>query len=78
MDELQYLAFLAARKATADLRNEAARSTLPTRAVPSERHWRHWRRWRRRSHDTGAQSRSSLTFLSGRRREVSAFFPWSS
>lgn len=44
MDELQYLAFLAARKATADLRNETARSTLPTRAVPSERQWRHWRR----------------------------------
>jgi hypothetical protein len=43
MDELQYVAFLAARKATHDLRDKTLHPARPTRAVPSEQRWRPWR-----------------------------------
>jgi hypothetical protein len=40
MDELQYLAILAARKTVNDLIGETLHPVRPARAVPSERRWR--------------------------------------
>jgi hypothetical protein len=45
MDELQYLAILAARKTVSDLIDETLHPARTTaRAVPSEHRWRRWRR----------------------------------
>jgi hypothetical protein len=44
MDELQYLAILAARKTVSDLIDETLHPARVTRTVPSERRWRRWRR----------------------------------
>lgn len=44
MDELQYLAILAARKTVNDLIDETLHPARGARAVPSERRWRRWRR----------------------------------
>jgi len=44
MDELQYLAILAARKTGNDLIGETLHPARAARAVPSERRWRRWRR----------------------------------
>ena len=43
MDELQYLAILAARKTVNDLIDETLHPARAGRAVPSERRWRRWR-----------------------------------
>lgn len=48
MDELQYLAILAARKTVNDLIDETLHPARVARTVPSERRWRHWRRQSRR------------------------------
>jgi hypothetical protein len=44
MDELQYLAILAARKTVSDLIDETLHPARVARTVPSERRWRRWRR----------------------------------
>jgi hypothetical protein len=44
MDELQYLAILAARKTVNDLIDETLHPSRVGRTVPSERRWRRWRR----------------------------------